>query len=523
MASAEITSSGKRKTLSDKIVRNVVFGGLRSVVTAPVPFILTPLILHKIGAVGYGTWAVFMAINGMTSLADLGLMGTVSKFVAEHNANKDHVSLNRVLNTGFAVFGALSIVLVGVLWAGSSVVTAFLFRANPASVPELTTLFRYFLIVIAANILILLFSSVTTGLQRMDLTNIMTAFNTLSGALLGAMLLFRGWGLRGLLCGQICAAILTLFGYLLLVGRLLPLIRINPMSVDTGEARKIFGFSLRFYFTQAAVAVHNNVEKLLLALFVGVAAAGWYDIANDVALKIRGALGLVLGPVMPAASELGAQGDDRRLIELFYRAHKYLAFLGLPVIGYVALVSGRFVALWIGPTFGIIALPLSVLVFINFVNLITGPGFLIFVGNGNLGPGMRSATLGISLNVVLSLILILRLGFAGAVAGTSIALSAASLYFLHQFHSETGYPVGRLLREAYARPFAWSVALATVFYLVRSIFEPTWMGLVVEGVLFGALYVLGLLFSSFFDQYDWSKIERAVPLARHVKRMISVA
>lgn len=523
MATAETTSFTNRKALSDKIVRNVVFGGLRSVVVAPVSFILTPLILHKIGAVGYGIWAVFTAINGMTSLADLGLVGTVSKFVAEHNANRDHVSLNRLLNTGFAVFGVLSIVLVGALWVGSSFIIGFLFRGIQGSGTELTILFRYFLVVIAANILILLFSSVTTGLQRMDLTNMMTAFNTLCAAILGAILLVRGWGLRGLLCGQICAAILTLLGYLILIGRLLPLLRLNPMGIDATEARRILSFSLRFYFTQAAVAVHNNIEKLLLASFVGVAAAGSYDIANDVALKIRGAIGLVLGPVMPAASELGAQKDDRRLVELYYRAHKYLAFLGLPAICYVALVSGRFVDLWIGPRFGMVALPLSVLVFINFVNLITGPGFLIFAGNGNFGPGMRSATLGISLNVALSLILILRFGFAGAVAGTSIALSVASLYFLYEFHSKTGNPVGRLVREGYARPFVWSVALAIVFYLMRTIFEPTWTGLILEGILYAFLYVLGLLFSRFFDQYDWAKIEGAIPLLRYVRRMIPVA
>src|ERR1700737_4958588 len=103
--------------LSAKILRSVLFGGLRSLLVAPVPFLLTPLILSKIGAVGYGTWAVFLAINGMTSLADLGLVGTLSKFVAEHYARRDYVALNRLLNTGLAVFGALSFVVVGLLWA----------------------------------------------------------------------------------------------------------------------------------------------------------------------------------------------------------------------------------------------------------------------------------------------------------------------------------------------------------------------------------------------------------------------
>jgi O-antigen/teichoic acid export membrane protein len=512
-----------KSTLSDKIVRNVLFGGLRSILIAPVPFLLTPLILHKIGVVGYGTWAVFMAINAMTSLADLGLVGTVSKFVAEHNANGDHVSLNRLLNTGLAVFAVLSTVLVGVLWVASVQVARLLFRGSSGGVVELASLFRFFLVVIAANILILLFSSVTSGLQRMDLTNMMSAFNTLCAAIVGAILLVRGWGLRGLLYGQICAALLTLLGYVVLVRKLLPVIRLNPAVIHVGEARRIFGFSLRLYFTQAAVAVHNNIEKLLLASFIGVTAAGWYDIANDVALKIRGVIGLVLGPVMPAASELGAQKDERRLAELYFRAHKYLAFLGLPIVFYVALVSSRFVALWIGPNFTAVALPLTILVVVNFINLVSGPGFLIFAGNGNLEPGMRSATLGIVLNVLLSLALILRFGFTGAVAGTSIALSVATFYFLYQFHSQKGYPLGKLLRDSYGRPLAWCVALFFGFYFMRSAFEATWKGLALEGILFAALYLFGMLFSQFFDQYDWTKIETAVPFARHVKRMLPVA
>jgi O-antigen/teichoic acid export membrane protein len=523
MASAQSTPTVKRSALSDKIVRNVVFGGLRSALIAPIPFVLTPLILHEIGVIGYGTWAVFLAINGMTSLADLGLVGTVSKFVAEHNANGDHVSLNRLLNTGFAVFCLLTFVLVGALYAGSSYFTQFLFRESNGGGAELTTLFRYFLVVIAANILTLLFSSVTTGLQRMDLTNIMSAFNTLCAAVIGAILLVRGWGLRGLLYGQICAATLTVFGYLILVKKLLPLVRLSPVGIDAGEAKKIFTFSLRFYFTQAAVAVHNNIEKLLLASFVGVAAAGWYDIANDVALKIRGVVGLVLGPVMPAASELAAKKDDRRLVELYYRAHKYLAFLGLPIICYATLVSSRFVELWIGPKFAVVALPLSVLLVVNFVNLVTGPGFLIFAGKGNLGPGVQSATLGLVLNVLLSFVLILRFGFAGAVAGTSIAITVASLYFMYQFHRLTRNPVGRLVLESYARPFAWSIVLAAGLYLARAPFESTWKGLALQGILYGGLYLVGVLFSQFFDSYDWAKIERAIPLARYVRRMLPVA
>jgi len=87
-----------QRSLGTKIMRSVVFGGLRYVLVAPIPFVMTPLVLHRIGVAGYGTWAVFLAVNGLTSLVDLGLVGTLSKFVAEYYARQDFPALARLLN-----------------------------------------------------------------------------------------------------------------------------------------------------------------------------------------------------------------------------------------------------------------------------------------------------------------------------------------------------------------------------------------------------------------------------------------
>lgn len=384
-------------------------------------------------------------------------------------------------------------------------------------------LLRCFLIVIAANIMTQLFASVTTGLQRLDLTNVLSAANVMMNALFGAFLLLRGWGLRGLVYGYIGSGILTVAIYLMLVRRLLPQVALNPMRFDRTEARKMFGYSLRLYITQAAVAVHNQVEKVFLAMLVGVDPVGWYDIASDVALKVRGSIGFILGPVLPAASELNALGDALRMRELYYRTHKYLAVCGVPVVCYVVAISHRFVTLWIGPSMAMLALPLSVLLVVNFLNLGTGPGFLIFAGTGHLRPGIQSAVLGVLLNVFLSLGLIYKFGFAGAVLGTSVSLVAASVYFMYLFHSRTGYPVSRLLRESYLKPICCSVLVLAVILAIHPARNSSWFGLVVIGAVFGVLYIIAILLSRFFDGYDWSKIEDFIPMARNARRMIRIA
>jgi O-antigen/teichoic acid export membrane protein len=513
----------KKDSLSAKIIRNVLASGLRSVLVAPVPFLMTPIILRKIGTAGYGTWAVFVAIGGLTSLADLGMVGTLSKHVAEYHARKDSEAMARLLSTGLVIFGLLALVLVSVLWLGGSFVPALLFRGSPLQGAEIVVLLRFFLIVIGANILTLLFASVISGLQRLDLVNWISAANIYCTALVGLILLLRGWGLRGLVCGQVCAAVLSLGMYVVTLRKLLPQTTFRSAHIDIVEAKKMFHFSLRLYVTQAAVAVQNQIEKFLLALFTGVAAAGWYDIASEAALKIRALIALVLGPVLPAASELDALQDEKRLEDLYFRAQKYLACFGIPTACYVAAISTRFVDLWLGPKLAFLGIPLAILLSVNFWNLVTGPGFLINAGRGHLRPGMQSALMGIIVNVLVSVGLIYRWGFAGAVFGTAISIISASTYFLYLFHRDTKYSVVRLIREAYLKPLAISVPLAVAVFLAIGQLSPTWTSLVALGMAFGVLYVAALLSSRFFDQYDWSKIEGLLPAIRRAREILGVA
>jgi O-antigen/teichoic acid export membrane protein len=479
---------------------------------------MTPFILHKIGIAGYGTWAVFLALNGLTSLADLGLVGTLSKFVAEYYARRDFHALSRLMNSGLALFLLLDIAITCALWAATPLLTDMLFRGSSVSKGELVFLFRCFQIVIAANILNQLFGSVTGGLQRLDLLHMLGTANVIMNAAFAALFLLKGEGLLGLIKGYVIAAIITTIANYLLVCKLLPEIRFNPFRFDKDEARKMFGYSLRLYFTQAAVAVHNQIEKFLLASLVSVAAVGWYDIAGDVALKLRGVISLILTPVMAAASELDALGDEVRLQELYHRAHKYLAIVGVPSVFYVSAVSSRFVELWLGPNMRMIAWPLSVLLAVNFFNLASGPGFLILSGRGNLRPGIQSAIVGIVSNILLSSALIYKFGFSGAVMGTTGALILASTFYIVVFHQITHYSLTRVLLEAYLKPVACSALSLAVVRIIHPMSTLSWLGIVLMAIAFTIIFVITILQSRFFDEYDWIRIERLLPLMRHARR-----
>ncbi len=151
------------KTLSSKMIRNVAFGGLRIALVAPVPFLLTPFILNRIGVRGYGTWALFVSINSLTSLVDMGLLGTLSKYVAEYYALRDYTRLNRLLNTGLVLFVSLASLVVVVLWLFSRMAVTLLFHGSEMSGRELLYLFHCATVLIWINLVTMLSASVTSG------------------------------------------------------------------------------------------------------------------------------------------------------------------------------------------------------------------------------------------------------------------------------------------------------------------------------------------------------------------------
>src|SRR5215469_9217304 len=116
-----MSNSADRSSLGNKVARNVLFSGARLVILAPLPLLLVPYFLKKVGASGYGTWAVFLAISGLTSAADCGLIATLSKHVAEYYATKDFAALNRIVNTGFALYLGIAASLAVLLELSSGV------------------------------------------------------------------------------------------------------------------------------------------------------------------------------------------------------------------------------------------------------------------------------------------------------------------------------------------------------------------------------------------------------------------
>ena len=503
--------------IGTKVVRNTAAGFLRLVLTAPVPFILTPYLIRHLVIKGFGAWAVLLSMNSLTTFADLGFPGTLTKHVSEYFTRGDYVKLNRVINAGILIFSAIALAWVLAVNMANRALVAFFFRQSSVEPLDLQHALRVLTLAIALNLLSTPFLSIICGLQRLDLVNMFWMASSIITACAAALFVSLGWGINGLVDALVLTSIIM---FVLAVGfawHLLPQLRISPRAVHLTDIKELSSFSARMYIAQVASAVYIHTDKLLLAHFAGLTPAGWYDIGNDLALKIRSAPGLLISPLMPAAAELEARDDDARTQELYYRAHKYLAFIGGALVGVVLLLAHRFVELWLGTGFSGTARALVVLTVVQIANLACGPALLILIGRGNLGPTVRFAVVGMVGTLTISTILIFLFGFTGALYGTSLSVLSAAGYLVYMFHQETGYSRRRLLR-IYVKPVLWIACLVLVANHFVPLSQLRWPGIIVTAMVVIFAHACGLLLMRYFDALDLWALERLFRVPQALRR-----
>lgn len=521
---------GKRLGLFDdeqmsaggKIKRNAVFNVLRIVIAAPILLLLTPYIIHRIGAGLFGIWAVLYAIANLTSLADFGLVGTLSKHVAEYWANRDYVRLNRLISTGTVLFCAIAILASTALALLQKPVFFALFSNSSAYGPQLIHAYYLLVPVVAFNILSFPFASVASGLQRMDITSVLSSANLSLAAILSFAFLHAGYGLTGLVAATLTGSILAFAANVLIVRRLVPALTVSVRNVTIGEMSTILAFGSQLYVVQMAGAIRNNLEKFLLARMTGALYAGWYEVASDISLKVRGVPGLLLGPLLSAASDLHARKDEARLSKLYQRAHKYLAMIGIPLVAWTIAIAPVFVLLWLGPAFSRVVLSIRVLVPVEFLGLATGPGLWILFGKGYVRPATMTAGAGLVINLVASSLLIWRFGFAGAFIGIAISNTFSSVWYFILFHRYTRYAFWSVVQTAYIKPILCSILLAASMSFLWPP-EVKWSSLVLRTAVFGVLYLATLILTRFFDHFDLEQIPSRIRVSALGRAMLGSA
>ena len=194
------------------------------------------------------------------------------------------------------------------------------------------------------------------------------------------------------------------------------------------------GFSFLFFDRRSAVKLAKygsalSIWTLAMLLISGLDIVivghfdyrntGFYAVASSITNFMLLVVGSIFGPIVPAVSSMQAGSTPNHIGELVIRVTRYctllLCLLGLPILfGAYPLLS-----LWVGHEYAIrSALYLEILVIGNVVRQLTCPYVLVVVATGSQHLATISAIAEAAVNILVSVLLVTRMGAVGVAIGT---------------------------------------------------------------------------------------------------------
>jgi len=401
------------------ILRNICSNWAGYFVTAMIGFLLSPFIVHSLGTTGYGLWTLVLSLTGYFGLLDLGIRSSVGRFVARYVALADDDKTCRIVTTAFAIlsFGGI----LALLATGLVVEFGFgHFHVEPQFQASGKTALLITGMTMAFALPFGVFSSVLVALERYDIVTGVTITGELLRAALIVIFLKTGGGLVAVALIAFFISFSEYAAMALVAKRLYAPLRIRRDLLDRATFRELFGFGIyRFIWIVANQLIFYS-DSVVIGIFLSAGKITYFAIAGSLINYGRNVVSLVTDTFYPAATRMDAKQDLDGLRELLILGTRIALVVSLPLcLGFVFL-GKQFITLWMGKEYASSWIFLSVLTIPQFTAMPQYVSAMILAGMARHKVLARLVLVEGLVNLILSIILIRKMGLVGVAWGTVI-------------------------------------------------------------------------------------------------------
>jgi len=419
---------------SSRFISNAAVSVVQAVVSGLVLFFLYRYLIDHLGAKQLGLWSVVLAGTSVARLSDMGLTGSVVKFVARYRALEDDLQAAEVVQTAAISIGVVMAVFLLLIYPFLDNVLSLSLPAE--SMPQALSILPWAVLSLWLSCVGGVFQSGLDGCLRMDLRNILLMFG--NGLFLGAACwLVPRYGLLGLAIGQAGQGLLLISGCWLLLRRQLSSLPWLPIFWSKAKFKEMFGYAVNFQITSVAVMLVEPVTKLLMSRYGGLSSAAYYEMAGQMIVKLRALLIAANQALVPSVAALHETAPEK-VRDLYLKAYRMVFFVVVPFYAAILISLPLVSHLWIGHIEDHFLFFGAVLALGWGFNTLNIPAYFICLGTGDLRWNTISHVAMALMNVPLCWLLGKMFGGEGVAVGAMVALVCGSgglLYAIHRIYN----------------------------------------------------------------------------------------
>lgn len=444
------------------IIRGILVNYLHLATAFLSMFILTPIIIGRLGPTAYGLWAVFSSVVGYFVLCDFGMSTAVAKYTAEYRAKDQLADLTKLVSTTFAA----ALVISGLIIIICAVMMPYipgLFKVSGSLISEGRATFLIMGINVALMLLGGVFGNIIYGYQRVDVWKTFSIIQLLVNGMFTVLFLQFGFGLIGVAVASILGTVALISLQLAFLRRSGYGISVNPKYADVKIFMRIAPYSARTFLLGITNRVINYSDFIVVGIFLGASSVAHYEITYKLCFLSTYLFSIISSTLFPRFSRLFALGDLEGVASLFLLTAKLSVAIMTPVAIFLYFWGGEFIGLWVGPGNFAGNSVLSVFVAMSFVHVLGTPAAALLQAIGKNEEFVYSEIANAVLNLGLSILLVRPLGLLGVALGTLVASLCTSAWVVPLLACR-------------------SAGLPKISYLKRAVLPPLLVGAVVAGI-----------------------------------------
>lgn len=424
---------------------NIVFNMIISI-------FFTPFLISSLGSSEYGVYRIVQSFSGQLSIMSFGIAALIIRNIIYYdtkNLKKEKENFLFMAITISYILGFLILLIGSGLYLSIDKI-----YSNSLSIEEIVIAKRLFILLVF-NIVVTIITDSYMGIIMAHEKFIISSGSKMLKLLLRIILIIVLLKLNiksiGIVLSDLCVS-LMLYLFIILYNKIILKEKAKFYYFDKEMLKMSFVFSVAIFLQAIINQVNQNLDSVILGIMTNPTIVTLYSIALTLYTSFNLLVSVISGMFGAQAARLVARGTSKKELTDFVivPGRIQLIIAGLAITGFV-LFGKNFLKLWVGDDFlqaYYIVLILIIPVVIPLIESVTEA-----ILDAMLKRMGRSIILFVMciINVVISVLLIKKIGYIGAAFGTAVSVILGNGIFLNIYLKKVvGLQIFRMFKEIFS-------------------------------------------------------------------------
>ena len=487
----------------NKKTLGIILSYLLIAVDIIVGILFVPFLLKSLGDQEYGLYKLMLSTASYLSVLDFGIGGTITRYVVKFRTEQKRKDEENFLAMGFLIYALLALIIILIAFGVAFCIPKiYAVSINPEQFKYAQLIFM----LICGQMAVTLFNHAYNGLllayEKYVYQKIVSIVKILLRVLLLIVLISSTKSAVVIAIVDLALSFsLVVFNHFYCKRKLKCKIKLHAW--DWKLAKEAGVFTLAILLQSIINQFNSNVDTIVLGIYVSTAVISMYSLVLQMFNMYSSLSTAVSSIYLPSLSKavFAGESDDQITDRIIKPSRIQLVILLLALTGFI-LFGKQFINVWVGSEYFEVYL-LSCIILISATLELSQNTITAILKAKNKLHG-KTFILGLStiVNVILTFILVPKIGALGATIGTAFSLVFGYVLVLNfYYHFKIKINMITYYKKTY-KGILLSAIIACIIGIPINIYLPLggWLGFIVKAVIYAIIYFVIIYFLGLNDE-----------------------